>query len=37
LLGLWGAIGAPIGDLDGDGEIGGGDLAVMLANWGDLD
>ena len=26
--------GVSIGDLDGDGHVGGGDLGVMLADWG---
>jgi hypothetical protein len=28
----WGETGSPA-DLDGDGEVGAGDLAVMLAAW----
>jgi hypothetical protein len=26
----------PVGDLDGDGIVGGGDLAAVLANWGPI-
>jgi hypothetical protein len=34
LLSLWSVTNAPFGDLDGDGMIGGADLAIMLSSWG---
>ena len=33
LLSLWGFPNPPIGDLDGNGVIGGGDLGILLGNW----
>jgi hypothetical protein len=34
LLSFWGFPNPPVGDLDGNGVIGGGDLSVLLSNWG---
>ncbi len=33
VLALWGIEGAPVGDLDGNGVVGAGDLGVLLAAW----
>lgn len=37
LLSVWGTVGAPVGDLNGDGVIGAADLATLLAEWGPLE
>jgi len=36
LLSEWGVKNPALGDLDGDGVVGGADLAILLGNWGPL-
>jgi hypothetical protein len=37
VLSAWGTLGNHPGDLDGDGEVAGEDLATLLAAWGLLE
>ena len=34
ILGLWGLINPPLGDLTNDGQIDGADLSLILVRWG---
>ena len=34
LLNFWGFVNPPVGDLNGDGSVGGADLAALLNAWG---